>query len=124
VNWQTPDPETFLRKFWRCQNVVAFMEFADAKVEKFDDRFHDCFSQGRHNGIRCYFLSQRAAQVHPTVRENCSGLYLFSCGAKGAAVWAEEMCDDILLGAAGLQPFQFFLKANRYTPARLRVLTT
>jgi hypothetical protein len=123
VNWQTDNPELFIRKFWRCQHVIAFMEFADARVEKMDTRFHDCFSQGRHNGIRCFFLSQRAAQVHPTIRENCSGLYLFGCGAKGAAVWAEEMCDDELLAAATLPPRQFYYKPNRFEPAKPRILT-
>jgi len=64
VSWQTDNPDEFLRMFWAARVCACFMELADADVEAADTRFHKCFTQGRHEGHRCYFLSQRAAQVH------------------------------------------------------------
>lgn len=119
VAWQTDEPDTYLRMFWASRGCACFMELADADVERTDDRFHRCFSQGRHEGHRCYYLSQRAAMVHPNIRENCESLCLFSVGMKGAKLWAEEFNDLALLGAATLRPADhfFFYKPSRSEPA-------
>ncbi len=120
ASWQTADPATFIAKFWRAKRCACFMELADAGVSKWDTEFHRCFSQGRHEGHRCFFMSQRAASVHPNVRENCASLYLFAVPPAGAKLWAEEFNDAALLGAVTLPPRVFWYKPNRYTPATLR----
>lgn len=120
VYWQTDNPELYLERFWREKSCACFMELADGVVDKFDDRFHLCFTQGRHEGHRCFYLTQRAATVHPAIRENCVSLYLFTVSAKGAALWAEEFCDDTLLKATTLPQYVFLYKENRYTPAAPR----
>lgn len=119
VSWQTAEPDEYLRMFWAARGCACFMELADADIEKSDDRFHRCFTQGRHEGHRCHYLSQRAAQVHPNIRENCERLYLFSVGMKGAKLWAEEFNDPALLGAAELRPVDhwFYFKPSRSDPA-------
>ena len=122
ANWQTSDPERFLAKFWQCQRCAVFMELADNGVSKWDERFHKCFTEGRHNGHRCFYLSQRAATVHPAIRENCESLYLFTVSAKAATVWSEEFCDTILLKASSIDQYHFLYKRNRYTPATESVL--
>ena len=99
------------------------MELADADVDKYDEGFHRCFTQGRHEGHRCIYISQRAGQVHPNIRENCESLCLFSVGMKAAKLWAEEFNDVALLGAVQLQPHCFFFKPSRYLPARHMSLT-
>ena len=116
--WQTHDPEAFLRMYWAARSCDCFMELADADVDKFDGRFHRCFTQGRHEGHRNFYLSQRAAMVHPNVRENCASLYLFAVPIKGARLWADEFNDESLLGATTLPPHVFFFKESRFAPAR------
>lgn len=116
--WQTDDPDRYLRQYWASRNVDCFMELADADVDKFDAAFHRCFTRGRHGGRRNYYLAQRASQVHPTIRHNCVGLFLFAAGAKDAAVWSDEFNDPALLGASTLPPHEFFFKPDRFTPAR------
>lgn len=122
VTWQTYDPEKFLRMFWASKSCGCFMELADADVSKFDERFHLCFTQGRHEGHRCFYLSQRAAQVHPNIRENCESLCLFSVGMKAAKLWAEEFNDPALLGAVKLPPHVYYFKPSRFEAARLQKL--
>lgn len=121
--WQTDDPEIFLRMFWAAKNCDCFMELADADVDKWDERFHRCFTQGRHEGHYCYYLSQRAATVHPQIRENCESLCLFSTSIKGAKLWADEFNDETLLGAVSLPPHVFYFKPSRFGPARLLKLS-
>jgi hypothetical protein len=57
--------------------------------------------------------------VHPNIRENCVGLYLFAVPLKGARLWADEFNDETLLGAPTLPPHVFFHKPSRFQPARL-----
>ncbi|MDR1279502.1 MAG: hypothetical protein LBK99_01600 [Opitutaceae bacterium] len=119
ASWQTDDVEKFQRMFWASKRCACFMELADAAVDKYDDRFHRCFSMGRHWGHRCFYISQYGPQVHPVIRMNCTSLALFSVNRKAAATWAEEFNDETLMRAVTLPPFWFLLKANRFTPAQL-----
>jgi hypothetical protein len=121
--WQTADPERFLAMFERARVCACFMELADADVDKFDARFHRCFTRGRHLGHRCFYVSQRGAQVHPNIRDNCESLLLFSCNAKAAQLWADEFNDPRLAHAATLPPHCFYFKPSRWLPARLCKLT-
>lgn len=139
VWFQTESPEEYLSvweqvgtenynkaKYSRDPRVVSdacFMELADGIVDKWDDRFHKCFTQGRHDGHRCFYLSQRAASVHPAIRENCESICLFTVPKKAAQLWAEEFCDDKLLEAVTLPKNAFIYKPNRYSPASIRKLS-
>lgn len=143
ASWQTDNPDTYLRMYWASKNVACFMELADAAVSKYDERFHKCFTEGRHDGRHNFYLTQRGAQVHPNIRENCRSLLIFSVAVKAANLWADEMNDLRLInapipeaiipenmrasenrpcGAASLPPHWFFYKPNRFTPARLMKL--
>lgn len=122
ASWQTSDPEKFLAKFASCQGHACFMELADGSVDKYDSRFHKCFTEGRHDGHRCYYLSQRAATVHPAIRENCIQLCLFTVTSSAAKIWAEEFNDLGLMQAVDLPPYVFLHKENRYSPLVKRKL--
>lgn len=126
---QTSDPELFLSAYEAIgkhnsktgQSCAAFMELSDATVDKYDSRFHLCFTQGRHDGFRNFFLTQRAAFVHPAIRENCSLIYLFNCTPKACDIWVEEFNDERLSLAADLPPHYYVHKSARFSPARLYV---
>lgn len=147
ASWQTDDPERFERMYWRCRNVAAFMELADADVSRYDAKFHAMFSRGRHDGRHNFYLSQRPAQVHPAIRDNCASLLMFASARNAAKLWAEDMNDDRLLtlpipreifppemsahvsaaeppcGAMGLPPRWFLYKPSRFMPAKLLTFT-
>lgn len=118
AQWQTTDADAFLAKFWASRGCAAFMEMSDVGIDKFDTRFHEPFSKGRHHGHRVFYVSQRHTQVHPCIRENCENLYLFRVSQKSAAIWAEEFADDGILAATSA-PRYHFVMCGRYTPARL-----
>lgn len=126
-HWQTSDPEEFLAYYERVArynekegaSAVAFMELSDSDATKYDIRFHKLFTQGRHDGFRCFFMTQRAASVHPAIRENCSLIYLFNCAVKAGIVWAEEFNDDKLKLTANLPAHHFICKQSRFAPAEL-----
>ena len=127
----TSDPEEFIAEHKKqaalnCKHgtkTVAFLELSDSAVDKYDVRFHKYFSEGRHDGVRFFYLTQRGATVHPNIRENCVSLYLFMCGGAAAKLWAEEFADKKILEAAELPAHYFVHKANRFSPAVIRKLT-
>lgn len=124
ASWQTSDPDEFIRMYWAARNCDAFMELADADVDKFDDRFHKAFTRGRHWGHRNYFLSQYGPTVHPIIRANCTSLCLFAVNNMVAKAWSLEFNDPALLEAAKLPPRWFYFKADRFTPVRLMQVST
>ena len=124
ASWQTDDPEKFLWQFDRSRGCAVFMELSDAAISKFDERFHRCFTTGRHLGHRCHYMTQRASTVHPAIRENCTALYLFACAASAARVWAEEFNDDTLMRASTLPMYVFLHKPSRFEPAAIRRFST
>lgn len=102
---------------------VCLMELADGIVDKYDSRFHYLYSAGRHDGHRCFYLSQRAAYVHPNIRENCESIYLFTVDWDAAKIWSTTFVDKALLKAPSLPPHSFMFKPNRYTPAAMKKLS-
>jgi len=122
VSWQTDDPEKFLRMFYAARNCDCFMELSDGDVDKYDVRFHRCFTKGRHLGHRCYYLTQYAGDVHPKIRGNCVSICLFAVDIEAAKKWAAAFNDPALLGAVSLPPHQFLFKPDKFTPATLKKL--
>lgn len=125
-SFQTSDPEEFLREY-RLQrrinwengtSTVAFLELADADVEKFDKRFHKLFTTGRHDGFKLFYLTQRPAFVHPSIREQCRSLYLFAVDGKSVKDWVESFRDKSLMDAANLPQYEFLYKASRFENSR------
>lgn len=56
--------------------------FIDECGEMIGHYQHEMFfvaTRGRHMGHNCHFITQRAKQLSPTVRDQCSFLALFSC---------------------------------------------
>ncbi|MDR1280456.1 MAG: ATP-binding protein [Opitutaceae bacterium] len=123
ISWQTSDPGEYQRMFWASKRCACFMELADAAVDKYDARFHKCFTEGRHEGHRCFYISQYGPQVHPLIRMNCTSLALFATNRMAAKTWAEEFNDDTLLRACQLPPHLFMAKPSRYEPARVIRIT-
>lgn len=118
ASWQTSDPDAFLVQFQRMRGCACFMELADADVSKWDERFHKCFSDGRHYGHRAFYLTQRGEQVHPNIRDNCGLLWLFACGDAAAKTWATEFRDPVLLRAPEIPFHSFYFKASRRSPVQ------
>ena len=95
------------------------MEMSDASVAKYSESFRKAYTEGRHYGHRSFALAQRAAQVHPDIREMCARLYLFACHPKSAETWADECADEELLKAKDIAYFWYYEKLRR-VPAVLR----
>lgn len=108
VDFQTADPEEFLRVFWDSRGCMAFIDESGDMVGRYDLAMQKTATQGRHWGHSVHFLSQRGAQINRTVRDQCSVLFLFNTAKKDAELHAHEWNAPILETANTLPKGDYF----------------
>jgi len=124
ASFQTTDRHEFLERVKRSRGCALFIDESGEMVGRYDDEMFWLATRSRHYGHRAHFISQRAAQLSPTVRHQCTRLFLFRVGVKDAKTLAEEFSDDTILRAGTLPQYQF-ISVNRFGKAetlRLEIL--
>jgi len=115
ADFQTSDPDVFLRAFWESRQCAWFIDESGDAVGKYDDAMIRTATRGRHWGHRLHYLTQRGAQLSRTVRDQCSSLFLFTTSLKDAKLHAEEWNKDDLARANTLAQGEYF-STGRFTP--------
>lgn len=92
--WQadyiTDDPEEFLQVFWQSRECIAVIDEGGESVGRYDKAMQKTATRGRHWGHSCHYIAQRASQLAPIVRDQCTHLFLFCSSAKDGKLLAEE----------------------------------
>lgn len=70
-------------------------------------------TKGRHWGHNVHFITQRPTQISPTVRTQCSNLFLFAMAREDSEVLAREWNKPELKEASNLPAGQCFM-ASRF----------
>lgn len=113
TRWQgasfvTTDPDKLLRVAKLNKDCLLVIDEGGAGLNRHNVA-HDWFStMSREWGHNCIFITQRAKQVNPNIRENCYKVALFKCSRKAAEDWAEEFANEELLKATSLEQYSFF----------------
>lgn len=101
----TDDQEEFLDVFWRSRRCIAFLDEGGESVGRYDTAMQQTATRGRHWGHSCHFIAQRATQLAPLVRDQCSRLFLFCSSIKDGKLLSEEFnkpeletCSQLLQG--------------------------
>lgn len=111
------DPHRFLSIAKASRGCLVVIDEAGVGLDRNDRDFDWFATMSREWGHNCVFLTQRAAQVHPNIRENCYKLALFKCSAAAARTWAEEFAQEELARATSLERFVFYW-ADRFDGCR------
>lgn len=92
--WQadfiTDDPNKFLDVFWKSRSCMAFMDEGGESVGRYDIAMQKTATRGRHWGHTCHYIAQRATQLSPLVRDQCTRLFLFCSSNKDGQVLSHE----------------------------------
>lgn len=115
ADYQTADQEEFLSAMYASRSCALFIDESGAAIGRYAGPMAVVATQSRHFGHRAHFLTQRAAQLDRTVRDQCSTLYLFRVGRKDAEMLADEFGYDEIKNACDLQPGEC-LKISRFSP--------
>lgn len=114
----TDDQEEFLDVFWRSRSCAAFLDEGGESVGRYDLAMQKTATRGRHCGHSCHYVAQKATQLAPIVRDQCSHLFLFTSGLASAKMLAEEFNKPDLLQATQLQMYSYF-HATRFGHCKL-----
>lgn len=120
--WQadfiTDNQEEFLDVFWRSRSCAAFLDEGGESVGRYDLAMQKTATRGRHCGHSCHYIAQKATQLAPIVRDQCSYLYLYTSGLASCKMLAEEFNKPELLNATQLQRYSYFF-ASRFGQCKL-----
>ena len=89
ADFVTADPGEFARIWKSSRSCACFIDEAGT-VGKFSGHIREAATKGRHWGHHFYFMSQKATQIEPLVRDQCGGLFLFRSGMQSRKTLAEE----------------------------------
>lgn len=106
--FQTDDPDKFLNVFWSARQAMVFIDEAGDAVGKYDVAMQQTATKGRHWGHSVHFMSQRGAQLSPTVRDQCGHLFLFTTSLRDSKIHSDEWNKPELLEASQLKQGEFF----------------
>lgn len=89
ADFTTNNPEEFAQVWKTSRGCACFIDEAGT-VGKFSEHIKEAATKGRHWGHSFFFLSQRATQIEPLVRDQCGALFLFRSGMQSRKTLAEE----------------------------------
>lgn len=115
ADFQTSDPDEFLRVVWDSEQCACFIDEAGDAVGRYNDAMRKTATRGRHFGHRFFYITQRSADLGKTVRDQCTTLYLFRSSLDDCKLHAKEWTyPDLVLGSQLGQGE--YLTCGRFTP--------
>jgi hypothetical protein len=108
ADFQTTDPDEFLESFWASRRCVAFIDEAGDAVGRYNTVMQRTATRGRHWGHSVHYISQRGVQLAPTVRDQCSHIFLLTSSGADGKIHAQEWNAPILASCNTLQKGEYF----------------
>jgi hypothetical protein len=115
ADFQTSDPDEFLRMVWQSRQCAFFIDEAGEAVGHYNGAMRSTATRGRHWGHRFHYMSQRGAQIDRTVRDQCSSLFLFTTALEDCKIHANEWNKPELRTAHTLPQGHYFY-TDRFSP--------
>lgn len=115
--WQadfiTDSPDLFLETVKASKSCAVFVDecghYAD---EGYSDILRWLATNSRHYGHNSHFIAQRAQQLKPTIRDQCSHIFLFKQSFDDAKELTRNFATDALLEAPTLKKGEYLGKVG------------
>lgn len=114
-DYQTTDPDEFLRVFWSSKRCACFIDEAGDAVGRYNTVMQRTATRGRHWGHAVHYISQRGVQIAPTVRDQCGHIFLLTSSLDDGKVHASEWNKPELKTCNSLAKGNFF-HCTRFDP--------
>lgn len=108
ADFQTTDPDEFLRVFWSSRRCACFIDEAGDAVGRYNTVMQRTATRGRHWGHSVHYISQRGVQIAPTVRDQCGHIFLLTTSVADGKVHANEWNQPDLLKCNTLGKGNYF----------------
>lgn len=93
----TSDPERFLEWARLSQQCALFIDESGEMIGHYEKQMFWLATRSRHYGHKAHFITQRANQLSPTVRDQCSNLIAFAMSHQDCQTLAREFNKDEIL---------------------------
>ncbi len=113
ADFYTEDPDEFLEVFWASEQCVVFIDESGSTMGRYSKAMNETATQGRHWGHAIFYLLQKATQISPEVREQCSRLFLFASAPASCKALAEDFINEDLLQGSALNQGEY-LEISRF----------
>lgn len=120
ADFQTADNEDFLSIFWSPEwlSCDVFIDEAGDAIGHYEKTMLRTATMGTKQGHSCHYISQRGKLLSPTVRGQCSNLFLFAMSREDTQELARNFNEPILEMAYKLpQGYCYF--AQRFEAVQL-----
>ncbi len=117
TDYRFRDADRFLAVAKDSRECALFIDESGSAVGHHNPVMDWLTTQSRHWGHRTFLICQRAQQLSPTLRTQCSLGYIFRVAPSDAKILSEEFCSKAILEAPDLQQFEF-LYCNGFSPVR------
>lgn len=102
ADFSTSNEDEFLKAVWNSRQCAVFVDEGIETVGQYNKSMFTLATRGRHWGHKCTFLTQRPTGINPTIRDNCSNLFLFRAGVQAGKLLAEDFAQDELKNCSSL----------------------
>ncbi len=106
----TDDPELFLAVCQKNINCALFVDESGQMIGHYDKQLFWLATQSRKWGHCAWFISQRAAQISPTIRGQCQRLFLFQQSIMDCKILAVDFNRPELLQATELRKGEYLAR--------------
>ncbi len=107
----TTDPHAFCQVVKRSRSCALFVDECGQWVENgFEAQLKWLATNSRHYGHNCHFITQRAAQVSPTIRDQCRNTFVFFQSFQDCKLIARDKGADEFLEGARLNEGEYLGK--------------
>lgn len=109
ADYITHDATKFVAMVQKQRNCMLFIDESGEMIGQYNDEMFFLATRARHMGHISHFLVQRPAQLNPTVRGQCTRLFLFMVASKDAKTLADEFpkAAPLIVQAPGFQKGEY-----------------
>lgn len=117
----TEDADEFLKLYWANFNCLCIIDEGGETANKRERKMIPTATRGRHNGHHNLYLAHRLTQLDPTLRAQCSRLFLFACATSDAMEMGDEFGAPELKEASGFPPGYLYFIEPGQRPRKLKI---
>lgn len=108
ADFRTANAEEFFKVYNDSRQCAVFFDEAGETCEEFRHEITKTATRGRHRGHRNHYIAQRGTLILRTIRDQCSGLFLFNTGLEDCKIHASEW------NAPDIKEYGPFLETGEY----------
>ena len=113
ADFQTANFEEFMRVYKESRGCAAFFDESGEACQEYPQEMTRTATRGRHRGHRNHYIAQRGTLIIRTMRDQCTGLFLFNTGLEDCKIHAAEWnAQEIKELGQFLQVGQYYHKAR------------